>query len=160
MKDENREALLNEFPGIFVDRENGRRFHFECGDGWYNLIYATCAAIRSYVNSENSDRDRYFMIRKRKEDGEEILKWMEPYLEGDIPEVMEYPQATQIKEKFGGLRFYTRKHDDRVQDMITVAEYLSEMTCEVCGAPGERRGGGWVKTLCDTHHKEREESRR
>jgi hypothetical protein len=24
-------------------------------------------------------------------------------------------------------------------------------TCEVCGQPGKRREGGWIKTLCDEH---------
>jgi len=36
-----------------------------------------------------------------------------------------------------------------------MAEAMSEVTCEQCGAPGEERGGGWIVTLCDTHAGER-----
>jgi hypothetical protein len=28
---------------------------------------------------------------------------------------------------------------------------MSAVTCEECGAPGKRRGGGWVYTACDEH---------
>lgn len=57
----------------------------------------------------------------------------------------------QIKEKFGGLRFYVGAASDEMHDLITQAELKSFRTCEQCGAPGELRTGGWVKTLCDRH---------
>ena len=40
---------------------------------------------------------------------------------------------------------------------IAFAGAMSTRTCEVCGAPGESRNIGWVKTLCDTHAKEKED---
>ena len=48
----------------------------------------------------------------------------------------------QIKEKFGGLRFYA---DTDMSDL----EAASYEICEECGSPGEARADGWVKTLCD-----------
>jgi len=42
----------------------------------------------------------------------------------------------QIKEKFGGLRFYVSKATERQRGMIQLASALSERTCECCGAPG------------------------
>jgi hypothetical protein len=61
--------------------------------------------------------------------------------------------AEQVKEKFGTLRFYIggvpTEIADEVWAAIEEAEQKSEVTCEVCGAPGELRGGGWVSTLCD-----------
>ena len=40
-------------------------------------------------------------------------------------------------------------------DLIIIYERLSYEICEVCGEKGERRNGGWIKTLCDTHEEER-----
>lgn len=58
----------------------------------------------------------------------------------------------QSKEKFGGLRFYIGDYPDiEEEDPIASAEEESFRTCEVCGEPGRRRGGGWIKTLCDVH---------
>jgi hypothetical protein len=55
----------------------------------------------------------------------------------------------QIKEKFGGLRIYTSVTDDAIDGIVTTAEKRAAVTCEVCGAPGRMRDGGWLKTLCD-----------
>ena len=61
----------------------------------------------------------------------------------------------QIKEKFGGLRFYYSGGDDVVYGMVRMAEVWAANTCEVCGTKGTIRTGGWVKTLCDEHEQER-----
>lgn len=71
----------------------------------------------------------------------------------EIPQV----EAQQVKEKFGALRFYVQGGDDYTQGIIAMAEQMSGKVCEECGAPGESRSGGWVRTLCDTHEKERQE---
>jgi len=57
--------------------------------------------------------------------------------------------AVQVKEKYGGLRFYVESGSDAVYDLIDAAEYESLKTCETCGEPGELRGVGWVSTRCD-----------
>ena len=62
----------------------------------------------------------------------------------------------QIKEKFGGLRFYYGPMDDEVDAMVEAAEKQSYRTCEVCGGPGMLRDGGWLQTLCDEHGEGRE----
>jgi hypothetical protein len=58
-------------------------------------------------------------------------------------------RASQVKEKFSGLRVYTDGHGDDVEAAIRAAERASLVTCEQCGKPGQRRGGAWVLTLCD-----------
>jgi hypothetical protein len=62
----------------------------------------------------------------------------------------------QIKEKFGGLRFYYSYEGDRVDeisDLIHGAEERSFKICEVTGEDGELcikgKGYGWLKTLSD-----------
>lgn len=64
---------------------------------------------------------------------------------------------SQVKEKFGGLRYYASAGDvgaetaKQFYDLIREAEAQSYEICECCGQPGRltRRGGrGWYKTLC------------
>ena len=63
--------------------------------------------------------------------------------------------AAQVKEKFGGLRFYINGTPpelfDEIHGIIHKYEAESFKTCETCGEPGERerRGGGWIRTTCD-----------
>lgn len=61
----------------------------------------------------------------------------------------------QLKEKFGGLRFYAGDTTKAMDDLIQTAEEVSLRTCEECGKPGRTDGWGgmWIKTLCDTHGK-------
>lgn len=61
------------------------------------------------------------------------------------------PKAVQIKEKFGGLRFYVDYSTKEQNDLIWWAEGESQKTCERCGAPGKLIDGGWRRTLCDEH---------
>ena len=58
-------------------------------------------------------------------------------------------RASQVKEKYGTLRYYMDTSLDEIDDLIRDAEYLSSKTCEKCGEPGEARGERWVSTLCD-----------
>jgi len=59
--------------------------------------------------------------------------------------------ASQVKEKYGTLRFYGNGGDAKIDAFIWFAESMSSILCETCGAPGKRRGGGWVYTACDAH---------
>lgn len=72
--------------------------------------------------------------------------------------------ASQVKEKFGTLRFYfdTRlpngaEHTpiwDIASAIVSYAEARSEQTCETCGEFGRLRGRGWLYTACDKHTRE------
>lgn len=62
-------------------------------------------------------------------------------------------EAVQVKEKFGGLRFYTggiaKKNSDAIWDLIRKAEEESLKTCEICGSKKDiSQTRGWVRTLC------------
>jgi hypothetical protein len=74
-------------------------------------------------------------------------------LDLDIRKVAPDYTILQIKEKFGGLRYYIGSlHEsvfDQVHAIISEAERVADETCECCGEPGELcRRGGWLKTLC------------
>lgn len=62
-------------------------------------------------------------------------------------------EVSQVKEKFGGLRFYTGAMSDECYKRVSQAEEEADKTCEVCGERGQSRGRGWIKTLCDEHDK-------
>jgi hypothetical protein len=74
----------------------------------------------------------------------------------------ECPQVTvaQIKEKFGGLRFYYDGGDEQVRGMVRMAENWASNTCEDCGSPATHQTSGWIKTVCEKHFNERETSKK
>lgn len=58
-------------------------------------------------------------------------------------------QATQTKEKFGGLRLYLGACDDFDFAATMCAEALSYWVCEVTGRPGRlTSNAGWYQTRC------------
>lgn len=65
----------------------------------------------------------------------------------------------QVKEKFGGLRFYVQGADEFIRGAISMAEVVCSATCESCGRPGQGRSGGWIVTMCDPCWQRREEKR-
>lgn len=61
---------------------------------------------------------------------------------------------SQVKEKFGGARFYCDGDlGDRGYEITTIAEHsLSYCICETCGAPGRLSvRKGWYLTRCAAH---------
>jgi hypothetical protein len=83
---------------------------------------------------------------------------IQQHLEWKNRESQVVPQVVveQIKEKFGGLRFYYQGGDDNVAGMVRMAEAWADIACEECGGIGKRRSGGWIRTLCDIHEAERQ----
>ena len=62
---------------------------------------------------------------------------------------IEQPVAEQVKEKFGGLRFYISGGDEYIRKIISEAENEATKTCETCGAPGFRFvTRGWYRCRC------------
>lgn len=65
--------------------------------------------------------------------------------------------VVQVKEKFGGLRFYYQLAgagpdvEQRVRDLVAAAEDEAWHTCEMCGEPGTTRTRNyWSRTRCDS----------
>ena len=118
------------FPKMFSQPYGG----FCVGEGWWPVLTNLCANIQHYLDWINKNHDAH--------------------------PVVEQVVVAQIKEKFGGLRFYYDGGDDRVYGMVRMAEAWAGNTCETCGAPGKSREGGWIKTLCDHHETERQQRKK
>lgn len=100
----------------------------------------------------------YELVRSLSEKLELILR--------ALPENQRF-EADQVKEKLGGLRFYTfglgrvpEPFKSEVSDLIGAAERKSYETCEVCGGSGTRRASmPYIQTLCDACEEARFENR-
>ena len=58
-------------------------------------------------------------------------------------------EALQVKEKFGGLRFYINAPTDQMWERTILACEESVQICEECGDPGAlRKQKAWWKTVC------------
>ena len=130
MKQELQDELYAKYPDIFCQRhlpmtQSCMCWGIDTGDGWYQIIDELCAKIQEHVTT----------LKKR-------------YPKLNI-------EATQVKEKMGGLRFYLNYSDDYIDNLIEEATKKSYKTCDVCGAPGHcasyRR---WWMTLCKEHSDE------
>lgn len=58
-------------------------------------------------------------------------------------------EVVQVKEKFGGLRFYAHGTNDAVRQRIKAAGLESTKTCELCGQPGQLFESPWLGVRCD-----------
>jgi len=56
--------------------------------------------------------------------------------------------ASQVKEKYGSLRFYMDSETDKMSKIISLAEKQSAITCENCGKPGKISGKDWYSCRC------------
>ena len=160
MKRELDEALCAKYPLIFKDRNADMRttcmcWGLECGDGWYNIIDVLCGLLTSDYRQAES---RYDFIKDKLGQPRWVsskeLVTQEQIDEAKAKleeETLKVPVAVQVKEKFGGLRFYVQAATDKHYQYISFAESMSYRTCESCGAAGKTYTDGWHTTLCDIH---------
>ena len=159
MRREIDEALCARYPLIFKDRNADMRttamcWGLECGDGWYNIIDTLCGLLTYEYRSAKSRYDHLMevgvgnVLYGTKTVTQEALDEAKTKLD---EETLKVPVAVQVKEKFGGLRFYVQAATDKHYQYISFAESMSYRTCEECGAPGKTYTDGWHTTLCDIH---------
>lgn len=171
MKKELDEALCKKYPLIFKDRhgdmkETAMCWGFDCGDGWYGLIDHLCQVLMY----DYREAERAFLVHHKhlNDDQTKWKEWERKYYtkenyiqarEKFIEERANVPVAMQVKEKYGGLRFYcdlkntTVERAERLQACIDYAESLSYHVCEHCGTMNDVRSYrmGWIRTLCKQH---------
>ena len=134
MNKENTQKMFDDFPELYRGHEsNCMHWGFAIGDGWFQLIYQLSAAIVAHADKAGVHK----------------------YDEG-------FPQVTQVKEKFGGLRFSVRYYrPEEVVQMISEAEDLADRICMNCGCMDDTvmlRSNGWQFNFClkcaTEHHPE------
>jgi hypothetical protein len=173
MKEELDNYLTTTYPKIFAGRYGG----LAVGDGWFQIIRNLCQNIQSHIDWKNKTRQREIDKFIAREQGYEALckfysgerpatDWEieqadETMQEGVvIPDEVPQVIVQQVKEKFGTLRFYYQGGDDAISGMVRMAESMSGVMCEECGAPGTTNSGGWIRTLCEQHEAEYQQRRK
>jgi hypothetical protein len=124
------EQIYTTFPEFFESVKSEEKdtihspqylFGIECDNGWYNLIYKL-----------------FFDLDQT------IINYDLKHLKS-----CKSPQIHQIKEKFGGLRFYVSGATEEQYKIIEKAEEESYHICEQCGCKGKLRDVyGWYWTFC------------
>jgi hypothetical protein len=182
MKQELDKLLCEKYPKMMVNRNKNMQetcmcWGFDCGDGWFNILDQLMGSIQHHIDWKEKQRkwameynemaaqakagnfDLFVETTKAQPNDEYKEKRLAEIVAGDFRQVPEsIPQVTldQVKEKFGTLRFYYSGGDDEISGMVRMAESMTGVTCESCGNPGERRGGGWVHTYCTPCEEARE----
>lgn len=182
MKNELDELLCKKYPKQLVNRHASEQdtcmcWGFACGDGWFNILDQLMGNIQHHIDWNEKQRQyaidynsmatqaksgNFDLFEKEHESNTNTAykeKRLAEIVAGDfrkVPDAIPQVILDQVKEKFGTLRFYYQGGDDYISGMVSLAESLTAVTCEECGSTGKQRGGGWVRTLCDTHEAEYE----
>jgi hypothetical protein len=120
--------LLDDFPRLFRNRhESSMDRGFECGDGWFDLVYKLAQDIET-VAREN----------------------------GLNPDSPDWPLCRQVKQKLGSLRFVVfavagfEEVNERISELRVDALNRSFQICEYCGKTGNFFKDH-MTTLCPEH---------
>lgn len=127
-KEDEYEAFANKMESNYPKMFTGGHGGFAIGPGWWPILESLCSNIQHHIDWKQEQKEKY----NRGEGCTQVV-------------------VEQIKEKFGGLRFYYQGGDDEISGMVRMAESWAALSCEECGKPGTLRGGGWIRTLCDEH---------
>lgn len=159
------EKLRKEFPYLYRSRrfnvvQHKSSFVFECEQGWEDII----RMISILLMYEIKKTDKYWRVRPYL-----ILvqlawnnlmrlqpRWMQiNSIFGRYPRFTfhKFPgyYASQVKEKYGLLRFYLGGLTVEMSRYIDYAELLSSTTCHKCGEAGKMRGASFIYVACDIH---------
>lgn len=123
----NTQKLFDAFPQLYRGRnkpqESSMHWGFECGDGWFDLLLKLSQAIE--------DEAKKIVI-------------------GPMSEA--WPEALQVKQKFGSLRFHLENATPAMERLIEEASKASTQTCQVCGAQARIfQHPRSPKVLCNNH---------
>lgn len=160
------QLLCQRFPHVFADRRADMRttcmcWGFEVGPGWMGILYDAATNLEPLIVGWIADNpypnkfpswvfSRYNMhvsLQWRCYSFLAIWDWILVGLGLRQPKPW-WPRASQVKEKYGTLRFYLTSGIDEMYAIADNAESQSSVTCETCGKPGKIRGQGWYSTRC------------
>ena len=123
MNIENTTKLLTAYPRLYREL---REFGFECGDGWFNLIWQLSADIESAAR-----------------------------IEGLTENTDAWPRIGAVKPKMGDLSVqFSTPVNDGIRDLVDKARERSNEICELCEATCTKRPetvrNSWVESICDS----------
>ena len=178
MNKELTEKLVKRFPVIyqgFYDSPMSTcmMWGFDHGNGWFHIIWMLSLGIEEEIGY-SCQQKKWFLFKKHffKKWNALIYKLSPPRTDDwfakrqkarktkggltltplGLKRLIHYPYTgfavEQVKQKYGGLRFYCPSND-AIDALISVAENAAYHTCEACGKPGKVRPGGLIEVLCD-----------
>lgn len=153
------DTIVEKFPLLFNHSENSQEpfalFGFECGEGWYDIVYNMCAAMYGDYTSATYMLNETVSRIKQLGDREDLIELKLKYEASQSKAAKKLPLIAQVKEKFGTLRVYLDGGSNTPRGIAEMAEKMSEVTCEACGNKGKLYTMGWHKTVCYEHAIER-----
>jgi hypothetical protein len=133
MREELDNKLCVDFPQLYRQRhwdasKTCMCWGFECGDGWFDIIYELSQKLDALFKKHNLNGDDYPACVQVKEK----FGYLRFYMEG-IPKEIYEEAYTYINE----------------------AEYKTGKACEECGKPGKIQNfRGWYRCACEEHSKD------
>ena len=136
MEKELQEYFYKTYPLLFSGKDESNTktlmcYGMCCRKGWFRILDNLCASLEPKIRG-----------------------WVD-----QNPDKESHPRISQIKEKFGGFRFYMteislknvgEELSKEIYSLIAQAEEESYTVCEFCGVSGElRKDLPWKKTLCE-----------
>lgn len=133
------------------------QYGIECGDGWYNLLHNLLQNIKKHIENDYICQkfQHKFQITKNLQT---ILQDYKLYKLVDFVNKYSpkkkykkiYFKITQIKSKYGGLRFYYEGGNDIIHGMIQFAQSFSWRICETCGTTNNvGMSSDWLEVICE-----------
>jgi hypothetical protein len=171
MNEENTRKLLKRFPVLYQDyyssmMESAMCWGFDHLDGWFPIIWQLSLAIEEELGYSFLYK-KWLLFKRRffRRWNAAIYKLSPPTREPfkgttvkefrhqlGLKRFVHFPdtgfKVSQVKEKYGTLRFYTNYVWGHTDTYIELAEILSAHVCEECGEPGKLYPGGWCITQC------------
>jgi len=118
------DKIIQKYPYLYKEVK-----HIECDIGWYKLI-----------DRLSKDLEKLIIELKENDYEEDQYEFL--------------PCASQIKEKYGSLRFYMSSGTDKMDKLIEKAEQESCEICKICGKIGRIDDSGWLSCLCEKCRKQ------
>lgn len=122
MKSELQSYLKKKFPALYPST-----FEFECNDGWFRILLWLSRYLEMYITQQNE------------------MAVKNPQYYQPVKQVV----ATQIKQKFGVLRFYYEGGNEHIRSIIDYTEFISGYICENTGSINDvgYNRKGYIKVL-------------
>lgn len=150
MNSELEEKLFEKYPLIFRQKDLSMKetcmcWGIECPDSWYPILDCLCWKIQLLCDEGEKEYVKYPFGK--------ILSALfnSPKLYGRwVAKKISQVEATQVKEKFGVLRFYYSGGNNTIDELINMAEALTSSICANCGSGKNVKATvGWVTYLCE-----------